>query len=427
MSAAERINAALQRFALLHQKEIDLGLDRMRELLAKAGDPHLSLPSVVHVAGSNGKGSTIAFVKAMAEAQGLTVQVHTSPHLVRLNERYIIAGKEIPDEALADLLEDVEAINAHSPATEFELLCLAMFIAFSRAAADLVIIEVGLGGELDATNVIVKPALCLITPISVEHTDWLGNDIVKIAHAKAGIIKHKCPVISAAQPSDVKDVLERIAFRKKSELNFLGEDISCLLEDARLVWADETRLLDLPLPALKGSWQVQNAGLAIAAAVHFGWSEEAIAKGLQQVKWPGRLQRLSGVEQLSDNTEVWLDGAHNPHAALELAGFIRERNQIEPLRLEMILSMQSTKDLSGFLLPFKEFNPIIHLVPLLGARASIAVDELTQQVLQLGFTAKAHYDLNAAFMGVSKDRVRLLITGSLYLVGDTLRSVNRRA
>ncbi|MCF6292275.1 MAG: bifunctional folylpolyglutamate synthase/dihydrofolate synthase [Robiginitomaculum sp.] len=426
MKAGERINAALQRFSLLHHKKIDLGLDRMCELLVKAGDPHLSLPPVVHVAGSNGKGSTIAFVKAMAIAQGLTVHVHTSPHLIRLNERYIIAGKEMSDETLADLLEEVEAINDNAPATEFELLCLAMFIAFSRTAADLAIIEVGLGGELDATNVIAKPALCLITPISIEHSDWLGNDIAGIAKAKAGIIKHQCPVISAAQLNDVKDVFERIAYRQKAELKFLSEDISCLLEDARLVWSDETQLLDLPLPALKGSWQVQNAGLAIAAAVHFGWTEEAIAKGLQQVTWPGRLQRLSGIKQLPFDTEGWLDGAHNPHAAIALSGFIRERNRIEPLRLEMILSMQATKDLSGFLQPFKEFEPIIHLVPLLGARAPITVNELTQQVLQLGFTAKAHHDLNAALMSLSKDKTRLLITGSLYLVGEVLnlRSVN---
>jgi len=304
MNVAERISSALQRFALLHQKEIDLGLGRMNELLAKAGNPHLSLPPIIHVAGSNGKGSTIAFVKAMAIAQGLTVHVHTSPHLIRLNERYIIAGEEVSDAALADLLEEVEAINDNAPATEFELLCLAMFIAFRRTAADLVIIEVGLGGELDATNVIVKPTLCLITPISIEHTDWLGRDIAGIAKAKAGIIKHQCPVISAAQPNDVKDVFERIASRQKSELKFLNEDISCRLEDGRLVWSDETQLLDLPLPALQGSWQVQNAGLAIAAAVHFGWTEEAIANGLQQVTWPGRLQRLSGIKQLPPDTEV---------------------------------------------------------------------------------------------------------------------------
>ncbi|MBL4616234.1 MAG: bifunctional folylpolyglutamate synthase/dihydrofolate synthase [Robiginitomaculum sp.] len=420
MSVAERISSALQRFSLLHHKKIDLGLDRMRELLAKADDPHLSLPPVVHVAGSNGKGSTIAFVKAMAIAQGLTVHVHTSPHLVRLNERYVIANKEISDAALADLLEEVEAINANSPATEFELLCLAMFISFSRTPADLVIIEVGLGGEFDATNVITNPALCLLTPISVEHTDWLGADIAGIARAKAGIIKHDCPVISANQPDEARDVIERTCYRQRSDCQFLNEGVSCHIEDGRLLWQDEQQLLDLPMPALKGSWQVQNAGLAIAAAVHFGWTDEVIAKGLQQVTWPGRLQRLSGIKQLPFGTEVWLDGAHNPHAAQELSGFIRNRNQTESLQLEMILSMQATKDLSGFLQPFKEFEPIIHLVPLLGARAPIAVDELTRGVLELGFDAKAHRDLNAAFMSVTKDKVRLLITGSLYLVGETL-------
>lgn len=420
MTANDRISAVLRRFGLLHHKDIDLGLDRMRELLAKAGGPHLSLPPVVHVAGSNGKGSTIAFLKAMAEAHGLRVHVHTSPHLVRLNERYVIAGVEITDNELADLLEEAEAINDNAPATEFELLCLVMFLAFSRTPADLAIIEVGLGGELDATNVIVKPALCLLTPISVEHTDWLGKDIAGIARAKAGIIKQGSVVISSDQANPVKDVIERAAFRQRANVKFLGEDISCLLEDGRLVWSDDKQLFDLPPPALSGAWQVQNAGLAIAAAVHLGWSEKAIAKGLRQVKWPGRLQRLSGIPQLSTDTEVWLDGAHNPHAALELAGFIRERNYIEPLKLEMILSMQATKDLSGFLLPFKAFEPIIHLVPLLGTRAPIAVDEMAREVLALGFATQSHSDLQAALNAITKGKVRLLITGSLYLVGEVL-------
>lgn len=420
MNASARVKAALQRFDLLHQNQIELGLDRLLNLLAKLDNPHLDLPPVVHVAGSNGKGSTIAFLRAMAEANGLRTHVHTSPHLLRLNERFVVAGQEISDSALADILEQIERINQGAPATVFELLTAAMFVVFHRTPADLAIIEVGLGGELDATNVIDRVCLSLLTPISLEHTEWLGTELAQIARAKAGIIKQNCPVISANQPDEVREQIERIAYRKQALVGFVGDDIQCRAEDGRLIWQDETQLLDLPLPALQGNWQIDNAGLAIAAAMHLDWPKAAIAQGLQQVSWPGRLQRLRAFAPLTAATEVWLDGAHNPQAAKHLAQFVDGLHEHDPAQLHMIFSVQASKDLSAFLQAFLPLCPTIHVVPLSGGLAPVPVATLTEQINQLGFRAIGYCHLSEALAAIPDGKTRLLITGSLYLVAEVL-------
>ncbi len=427
MNARQSIAATLARFEKLHDKDIDLGLGRMVELLARCDNPHLSLPPTIHVAGSNGKGSTIAFLAAMAKQQGLRCHVHTSPHLQRLNERYQLAGQQISNAALAELLEEVEHINRGDPATVFELLTLAMFIAFSRESADLVLIEVGLGGELDATNCVHAPTLSLITPIAVEHTDWLGTGLAGIAKAKAGIIKPNCPVISARQPDEAYAVLQRTAEKQRANFQVSGEHFQCWQGDGRLLWQNDDRLFDLPLPALPGQHQIENAGLAIAAAVSLGWGEPAIAKGLQTASWPGRLQFVKPFPPLGQQAEIWLDGAHNPHAAQALATFLQQRQQISPAKLHLIFTMQRTKDVTGFLGPLLNLHPHIHVVPLPNAPSPVSPEELMEKVTKTGLKATGHATLENALAQLPTDRLRLMVTGSLYLVGDFLDLANKNA
>ncbi len=424
MNAKLRIDGALNRFASLHDKDIELGLGRLLKLLAKLGNPHLNLPPVVHVAGTNGKGSTISMLGAMAKAQGLRAHVHTSPHLIELNERFVIAGKKISEIELADLLEQVETVNAGAPATVFELLSAAMFLIFSMVPADLAIIEVGLGGELDATNVIKSPALSLITAISLEHTEWLGCNIADIAAAKAGIIKKNCPVISAEQDETARQVILDVAYKKQAPLQLLSEEIQCREEDGRLVWHDDRQLLDLPLPKLTGKWQVQNAALAIAAACHLGWSRQAIASGLKQAKWPGRLQRITPKHPFQPTMEVWLDGAHNPAAAQALAKFIADRDKNCPLPLHIILCQQTSKDISGFLKAFLPLGPSLHVVTSSSAPAPASPEILATECRKLGLTAHAHNNWREVLEELPRQPLRLLITGSLFLVGDVLAAEN---
>jgi dihydrofolate synthase/folylpolyglutamate synthase len=420
MSTKDRIQAILNRFAALHDRDIDLGLGRMHELLHKLGDPHLSLPPVIHVAGTNGKGSTIALIRAMAEANGLVTHVHTSPHLIALNERYVLAGQQISDDGLLALLQEVETANDGARATQFELLSAAMFVAFSRTPADLALIEVGLGGELDATNVLPAPVLSLITPISVEHTDWLGDDLAGIAAAKAGIIKPNCPVLSAAQADPARDVLIRTAARNRAPIQFGSEDFSCHLENGRLVWQDEMSLLDLPLPTLAGTHQIENAALAIAAARHLNWPQSSIAKGLQNAHWPGRLQAISHLPPIEPQVEIWLDGAHNPHAAKALSEFLHARQRANPAKLEIILALQASKDLAAFLEPLRAFAPQFHVVPLPTAPAPIAPEVLANAICEQGFLANSYKSLQAALAAIPGGQTRLVLTGSLYLAGDVL-------
>ncbi len=418
LSAARRITQALGRFNALHPADIDLGLDRIRALLKRLGDPHRHLPPVVHVAGTNGKGSTIAMLGAMAEVANLRAHIHTSPHLIALNERYVIAGTPISDAALANLLEEVERVNDGTPITQFEMLCAAMFVAFARTPADIALIEVGLGGEFDASNVLENPALCLITPIAHDHANFLGDDMVGIARAKAGIIKPGAPVFSAAQNDTARNVIERAAARACAPLHLLGEDMHVRTEDGRLVYEDDHQLLDLPLPRLMGDHQVHNAGLAIAAALHLGWNHDAIARGLETVNWPGRLQIL-----YSDNgAQMIVDGAHNPHAAQALAKALGDMQHRDPRPLVLIAGLQNTKDTVRFFEAFKTLNPGVFCVPVPDAPHPMSVTDMQTAAKAAGLDAHTAPDVQSAVQTVlqTEKEPRIVMSGSLYLVGALL-------
>lgn len=426
MNDRKRIEAALQRFNQLHDKDIDLGLHRMLRLMSRLDHPEAKLPHPVHVAGTNGKGSTCAFLRAFAEANGRAVHLHTSPHLIRLNERYVVASREITDTQLADLLEAAEAANDGAPATQFELLTAAAFLAFAQTPADLSIMEVGLGGELDATNVLANPEVCIITPIAHDHADWLGTDMANIAKAKAGIIKPGAKVISAAQNDIAEDVIRRTAARKGVEVIFAGQDFQVHEEGGRLCWQDDSRFLDLPLPALPGAHQIQNAGMAIAAALQLELSPQAISRGLETVRWPGRLQSVAPFPPLHEETEIWVDGAHNPHAAHELAAFLNTRQAAKPLPLHVLFSQQPTKDIAGFFGELSGLEFSLHIVPMPHAPFPPDMDALAEVCAQSGHKPNAHTDIEAALAALPEDPVRLSVAGSLFLAGDFLKTAQTK-
>ncbi len=426
MSAGQRIKRALARFDALHPAEISLGLARVRVLLAKLGDPHDHLPPTIHVAGTNGKGSTIAMLGSMAEAAGLSAHIHTSPHLVHLNERYVLGGNPITDPALADLLEDVEAVNDGTSITQFELLTAVMFLAFARSPADIALIEVGLGGEFDASNVLAKPALCLISPIAHDHADYLGTDMADIARAKAGIIKPGVPVISARQDDIARDVIEQACHRAKASLQCAGEKFHVRVEDGRLVYEDETQLLDLPLPRLKGAHQVENAGLAVAAALHMGWDHTAIAQGLETVHWPGRFDVLHrgalAKRAIDKGAQIIVDGAHNPHAAQALASSLNEMQKHDPRPLVLIAGLQNTKDAVEFFKAFSALAPLVICIPVKHAPHPMTPEDMQVAARHANLEARIAPAFEAAFksaLSTARDP-RIVVCGSLYLAGEVL-------
>src|SRR6201996_8262105 len=318
LSETTRSDAVLKRLLALHPKKIDLALDRILRLLASLGNPHLKLPPVIHVAGTNGKGSACAFARAMLEAQGLKVHVHTSPHLVRFHERIRLGGRLISEEALVSLLEEVEEVNQGREITFFEITAAAMFLAFSRYPADAVVLEVGLGGTYDATNVVPNPAMTVIQPVGMDHKEFLGDDLAGIALEKAGIIKKGAPLVVGPQTEIAREVILRQAARLGVPVFEFGQDFVSRQEHGRMVYEDETGLLDLPLPRLVGRHQIENAGVAIAALRHaanregkrLGWGQDAaVERGLSTVEWPARLQRLQRgllVDAAPKGAEVWL-------------------------------------------------------------------------------------------------------------------------
>ncbi|HWY65182.1 MAG TPA: folylpolyglutamate synthase/dihydrofolate synthase family protein, partial [Rhizomicrobium sp.] len=346
LSETTRSDAVLKRLLSLHPKKIDLALDRILRLLSALGNPQHKLPPVIHVAGTNGKGSACAFARAMLEAQGLKVHVHTSPHLVRFHERIRIAGKLISEEALVSLLEEVEQVNAGREITFFEITAAAMFLAFSRYPADATVLEVGLGGTYDATNVILNPVMTVIQPVGLDHKEFLGDDLAGVAAEKAGIIKKGAPLVMGPQSEIARDAILRQADRLGVAVFEFGQDFASRQEHGRMVYEDEVGLLDLPLPKLVGRHQIENAGVAIAALRHAGplpnnmhWGQDAaVEKGLATVEWPARLQRLYKgplVDSAPKGAEVWLDGGHNPHGAEAVSRAVAdmEENGERPLYL----------------------------------------------------------------------------------------------
>ena len=426
-------DAILSRLLDLHPKKIDLSLDRIARLLATLGNPERRLAPVIHVAGTNGKGSTIAFLRAMLEAAGQQVHVYTSPHLVRFHERIRLGapggGRLVDEDLLAAALARCEAANAGAPITFFEITTAAAFLLFAEHPADVVLLEVGLGGRVDATNVIERPLASVITPISIDHVEFLGADLASIAFEKAGIIKAGAPVIASPQPDDARAVLAREAARRGAPIRFSGEDFHAHEENGRLVYHDGSGLLDLPPPHLAGRHQIENAATAIATLrrVLPDLPTRAIERGLTQARWPARLQRLSqGVFSLIGpaGAEVWLDGGHNEGGGRALAEAMAEMEDRRPRPLVLVCGALANKDTHGFLSHFVGLAAEALAVPIGGGHAGRPPSEVAEAARSLGIPAAAQPGLEAAFGALAsrKWRVppRILICGSLYLAGEAL-------
>jgi dihydrofolate synthase/folylpolyglutamate synthase len=418
-----RVDGILERLLRLYPRAIDLDMGRLRDLLGKLGNPERRLAPVLHVAGTNGKGSTCAFARAIAEAAGLRAQVYTSPHLVDFNERIRLTHGLVDHERLAETLEDVERANAGAAITVFEVITAAAFLLFAADPADLCILEVGLGGRGDATNVIERPAVCAITAISIDHRDFLGDSLTGIAAEKAGIIKRGVPVVTGAQAPEVLEVMARKAAEIGAALSARDRDWTITPAAHGLQFADSAGALSLPWPALAGPHQYDNAGIAVAALRAAGLSipEAAFAQGLAQAEWPGRMQRLGGLlaALLPRGWELWLDGAHNPGAGLAVAEHLREW-QDRPVHL--VVGMKQGKDAAEFLKPLLPYAASVWAVAEPDQHLALSVPEVVAAsggVARVGGTVAQALRKVAAAEGAAPARV--LVCGSLYLAGALLR------
>jgi dihydrofolate synthase/folylpolyglutamate synthase len=406
-----------------HGKSFDLA--RLHAALDALGAPHKRLPPIIHVAGTNGKGSTIAFIRAIAEAAGLRVHAFTKPHLHALNERFVVAGERVGDEAFINAAERIAA--AAPDLTQFEAQVAAAFLLFSETPADLALIETGMGGRDDATNVIEWPLMSVITPIALDHQDVLGATLKQIATHKAGIIKRFAPVITARQPQEVMDVLEEHAARAGVALWRAGAEWDAYASAGRFMVQTETRTLDLPLPALAGPHQIDNAGLAVAALLcsPLDIDEAAIAEGVRRAKWPGRLQALTrgalAESAIAAGAEVWVDGGHNAHAALALWRALEQRNARRPARTGYIIGMRARKDWIAFLEALPLAGGLVIATPL-GAEGVDPLD-IADYANVLGADAHTAPDLPQAMSAaLSYGAQRIVICGSLLLAGEALRA-----
>ncbi len=428
-----RSDATLKRLLALHPKIIDLSLDRMERVLAALGNPERDLPPVIHVAGTNGKGSTIANIRACMEAAGKTVHVYTSPHLVRFHERIYLGapggGAFISEEALADLLEECETANGKDPITFFEITTAAALLAFSRAPVDYCLLEVGLGGRLDATNVIASPTLTVITPVDIDHQQYLGETIEEIAGEKAGILKQGITGIIGPQREAARQVIEDKAARLRAPLQIAGQDFQAYEENGRLVFQDENGLLDLSLPRLAGRFQIENAATAIAALRALNDTridDDAIERGISQTSWPARLQRLEhgGLSRhLPDGFELWLDGGHNASAGRAIAASMADLEERAPKPLVLICGMLNTKAPEHFLSAFSGLAKTIITLAIPGEENAIPADELAVAAASAGFsslTATGIEDALRSARETTLEPARVLICGSLYLAGHVL-------
>jgi dihydrofolate synthase/folylpolyglutamate synthase len=419
----------------LHPRLIDLSLGRIEGLLAKLGNPERRLPPVVHVAGTNGKGSVTAFLTAMLEAADLRVHAYTSPHLVRFHERIALAGADrrarpIGETELVNRLAEVQRINAGEPITFFEITTAAAFLAFAETPADAVILEVGLGGRLDATNVVSRPALSVITPVSLDHADKLGATVAEIAREKAGILKTGVSAVVSAQPPEALEAIRARAHEVVAPLSVWGEDFEAFEQNSRMVFQSAERLLDLPLPALIGQHQVANAGTAVAAALRLkslGLSVAAIEQGLRRACWPARMQRLCDgplTRPLRPGSELWLDGGHNPAGGQVIAQTLAELDERAPKEVSLVAGMMRNKDAARFLEHFRGLARRIVTVPIpKGPEAAYAPEELAGVAASLGFDATPAGDVGEAIRGLQGPDApaqRILICGSLYLAGEVL-------
>ncbi len=429
--AGRSSDLVLERLTRLHPKIIDLVLDRVVQLLARVGHPERRLPPVVHVAGTNGKGSVIAYLRAMLEADGRRVHVYTSPHLVRFHERIRIAGALIAEDELLALLEECETANGGTPITFFEITTVAAFLAFAREPADLLLLEVGLGGEFDATNVIEQPRACVLTPISYDHMQHLGHSLAEIAKAKAGILKPGRPAVVGPQPAEAMAVIEARAAALGCPLYRQGREWDSWRDGDRLIHRDQRGTTAWPLPGLLGEHQIDNAGIALATLALLGdirVDAAAAARGLIAVTWPARLQRLTRgplAEALPAGWEVWLDGAHNEAGGQVLARQVAAWRQERPdLAVHLVFGMLSTHDPETFLRPLAGLAEGLRAVAIGGAHQTLSNADAAAAARRAGFPeAAAADDLLSAARSLAATHprpARLLICGSLYLAGEVL-------
>ncbi|MEM9433571.1 MAG: folylpolyglutamate synthase/dihydrofolate synthase family protein [Pseudomonadota bacterium] len=412
----------LERMMELHPKIIDLTLDRVYRLLDALGHPERHLPPVIHIAGTNGKGSTQAMIRAGLEAQGKSVHAYISPHLARFHERITLAGSLISEPDLSTVLEECEDANGGAPITYFEITTVAALLAFSRNRADYCLLEVGLGGRLDATNVIDTPALCVITAISIDHQQFLGDTLEKIAFEKAGILKPHVPCVVGRQDGAAFEVIEDQAERKQAPLIAYGQTWHVAQERDRIVFQDDRGLLDLPRPALPGAHQIQNAGNALAALRYLGAPERSCEAAMRGVVWAARMQRLTWgplVEQ-SKGAELWLDGGHNPAAGSALAETLHD---LPDRATYLICGMLNTKDVSGYLRPLNSVINRLYTVTIPGETATLTAEQTASIGLDLGIDSLPSPSIESAISEITNEEpyARILICGSLYLAGSVLR------
>ena len=421
---AQTSDAILARMMALHPKVIDLTLDRVWRLLDALGNPQNDLPPVIHIAGTNGKGSTQAMVRAGLEAAGHKVHAYTSPHLARFHERIRLAGTLISEADLTALLDECYAKNGADDITYFEITTCAALLAFARTPADFTLLEVGLGGRLDATNVIDRPELTIITPVSMDHEAFLGTTIAAIAGEKAGIIKRGVPCIIGPQSESGLDVMEARAAQCGAPVLAYGQHWHSGPERDGMIYQDELGLLDLPLPILPGLHQIQNAGIALAALRHLGCDEAACTAGLTQAVWPARMQRLrsGALANLANasGAELWLDGGHNPAAGAALALVLRS---LPKRPTHMICGMLNTKDVDGYLAPLAEVAISLTGVSIPGEANTLPADQTAQAAQHVGLAGRAADTVTEALQAILADdpHARVLICGSLYLAGAILR------
>ena len=413
----------LDRMNALHPKLIDMTLDRTWRLLRALGDPQDRLPPVIHIAGTNGKGSTQAMLRAGLEGAGKRVHAYTSPHLVRFHERIRLAGDLISEPDLIKVLDECEAANGGTPITYFEITTCAALLAFSRVEADYTLLEVGLGGRLDTTNVVDRPALTVITPVSIDHQQFLGDTIEEIAAEKAGILKRGMPCVVGAQEDAALEVIEQRAEKLGAPLFVRGQHWHVWEERGRLVFQDETGLLDLPLPALIGPHQVQNAGMVLAGLRVLGFGEDACAAAMTNAVWPARMQRLKQgpLIDAAPDAEFILDGGHNPAAGASIAASL---DTMPERPLHLVIGMLNTKDVAGFLRHLAGKSVSLHAVSIPGQPNTLPAADTVAAAKSVGMDAyEAEDALDAVKKIAQKDpTARILIGGSLYFAGVILEN-----
>ena len=406
----------------LHPKVIDLTLDRVHRLLAALDHPERRLPPVIHIAGTNGKGSTQAMIRAGLEAGADKVHAYTSPHLARFHERIRLAGELISEPALTALLDECVTANGPDEITFFEITTCAAFLAFARTKADWTLLEVGLGGRLDATNVVDKPRLSIITPVSLDHESFLGDTVAKIAGEKAGIIKRGVPVIVGPQSPEGLEVIEAQAARLGAPVLAFGQHWNVWEERGRLIYQDENGLLDLPLPNLPGPHQIQNAGAALTALRALGRDAAACEAAVTRAEWPARMQRLrhGPLVDLAPQVELWLDGGHNPAGGAAVAATLA---RMPARQTHLICGMVNTKDVAGYMQPLAGNVTRLHAVSIPGEKNTLPAETTRDAALSVGIPAEAARSVADALAAIAAQTpgARVLICGSLYLAGAILR------